>query len=99
MLLLCLWLLLLPLRGWAGPAMHLPVPDAAVAAPCHGAEKPAPQADAAKPCTLCDVCHGALAPTDSVAQRSTHDAQSLPPALQPAAPAIEPDALFRPPRR
>ena len=45
--LLLTWLLLalLPLRGWANLAMHLPPAGAAeTAAPCHGAGAPAPSA-------------------------------------------------------
>jgi len=101
--LLVLWLLLalLPLRGWAHLSMHLPAADTAVMAPCHGAEAAAADPSAtSQPCTLCDICHGAMLPwSDSAAPGKDRRAQALPDAVPQAAPPAEPDALFRPPRR
>ncbi len=100
--LVLLWLMfaLLPLRGWANLAMHLPATDTPVMAPCHGAEAAADAADTSQPCTLCGVCHGAvLLPVDTAAQGDDRRAQPIPAAAPLAAPAAEPEALFRPPRR
>jgi hypothetical protein len=102
--LVLLWLLLalLPLRGWAHVTMHLQASGTPAAAPCHGsdAQAAAEPADTAKPCTLCDVCHGVmLLLAGSAAQGDDRRAQPLPGALPAAAPAAEADALFRPPRR
>jgi hypothetical protein len=97
-----LWLLLalLPLRGWAHLSMHLPAADASVIAPCHGEAAAADPATPDQPCTLCDICHGAMLPwADSAASGRDRRAQPLPAAAPQAAPAAEPDALFRPPRR
>jgi len=99
--LVLLWLLLalLPLRGWANLTMHLPTPAAPAVAPCHGVDGQT-AADAATPCTLCDVCHGAmLLLADSLERGSDRRAQPLPAALPATALVAEPDALFRPPRR
>jgi len=99
---LLLWLLLalLPLRGWAHLSMQLPAPDSSVVTPCHGAEAAAGPSDMAQPCTLCDVCHGAmLLWAGDAALGKDRRAQSLPAAAPQAAPMSEPDALFRPPRR
>jgi hypothetical protein len=110
-----LWLLLalLPLRGWAGAAMHLPgaAADAAaavqVAMPCHGEHGSAPaQHDAAAPdgvadkvCALCDLCHGcgALADTGGL-HEPLFGPDGMPHARAGALPSLQPDALFRPPR-
>jgi hypothetical protein len=100
--LLLLWLLLalLPLRGWAHLSMHLTAPDLSVMAPCHGAEAAADSSASTPPCTLCDICHGAVLPwADSPAPSKDRRAQALPAAASRAAPPAEPDALFRPPRR
>ncbi len=102
--LVLLWLLLalLPLRGWANLTMHLPAQAAPAVAPCHGVEGQfaAQPADAATACTLCDVCHGAVLLREGNAPQSTdRRAQPLPAAVAAAAPAAEPSALFRPPRR
>ena len=95
-------LALLPLRGWANLAMHLPTPaHAAVAvAPCHGDAARAKADAAAKTCSLCELCHGALLPLAGIAPLAENRrAQALPVALTRAAPQAEPDDLFRPPRR
>jgi hypothetical protein len=102
--LLLLWLLLslLPLRGWANLTMHLPAQDAPAVAPCHGVDgqSAAQPAHATTACTLCDVCHGAVLLLELDASQSTdRRAQPLPPAGPAAAPAAEPSAFFRPPRR
>lgn len=102
--LVLLWLLLalLPLRGWANLTMHLPASKTPAMAPCHGVDGPAAAepADAATPCTLCDVCHGAvLLQGGGVPLGKDRRAQALPAALPAAAPSAEPDAMFRPPRR
>jgi len=102
LVLLWLMLALLPLRGWANLAMHLPAPaQAAVAsAPCHGDAAQAKADAAAKTCTLCDLCHGSLLPLAGVAALTENRrAQALPVDLTRAAPQAEPDGLFRPPRR
>ena len=100
--LLLLWLLLalLPLRGWAHLSMHLPAADAGIVAPCHG-EQSEPEASGTTPsCTLCGICHGAMLPwADAAAPQPDPRSQELPAAAPRAAPAGEPDALFRPPRR
>lgn len=101
--LVLLWLLLalLPLRGWANLTMHLPAQNVPAVAPCHGVEgqAAAEPADAATPCTLCDVCHGAVLLLErSMPKGDDRRAQPLPAALPAAQPAAEPDALFRPPR-
>ncbi len=103
LLLLC-WLLLalLPLRGWAHLVMHLPAQESATAAPCHGAEAAGPvesSRDPAQPCTLCDVCHGAMLIAAEVAPGSDRPTQPLPSAGAAPAADAEPDALFKPPRR
>jgi hypothetical protein len=102
--LVLLWLLLalLPMRGWANLTMHLPVQDAAAVAPCHGAEgqSAADPADTPAPCTLCDVCHGAmLLPACAAPQHGDRRGQPLPAAVPLAAQSAEPETLFRPPRR
>ncbi len=102
--LVLLWLLLvlLPLRGWANLTMHLPVQDTPAVAPCHGVEgqSAAESADAATDCTLCDVCHGAaLLRAGSAPHDSDRRAAPLPVTEPVAALAVEPDGLFRPPRR
>lgn len=97
-----LWLLLalLPLRGWAHLSMHLPAADTSVMAPCHGAVADADPSAPAQPCTLCDICHGAMLPwPDGAASHQDRRAQPLPDAAPRPAPAAEPDTLFRPPRR
>ncbi len=99
--LVLLWLLLalLPLRGWANLTMHLPAADTPIMAPCHGAEAAADPAGTSQPCTLCDVCHGAMLLASHAPQLKDQRSQPLPDAVALAAPAAEPDALFRPPRR
>lgn len=100
--LLMLWLLLalLPLRGWAHLSMHLPATDTTAMAPCHGAEAAADPTAPSQVCTLCDICHGAMLPwADNAAPSKDRRAQALPAAAPRAAPASEPDTLFRPPRR
>jgi cytochrome c5 len=100
--LLVLWLLLalLPLRGWAHLSMHLPATDTPVMAPCHGAAAAADPSGASLPCTLCDICHGAMLPwAEGAAPGKDRRAQPLPAATPRDALAVEPDALFRPPRR
>jgi cytochrome c553 len=100
--LVLLWLLLalLPLRGWAHLSMHLPAADTSAAAPCHGAEAAADPSSTTPPCTLCDICHGAMLPwADDSASRPDRRAQCLPGAAPAATAAAEPDTLFRPPRR
>lgn len=100
--LVVLWLLLalLPLRGWAHLSMHLPAADTTVMAPCHGAEAAADPSAPSQPCTLCDICHGAMLPwADSASPGADRRAQALPAVAPRAAPAAEPDTLFRPPRR
>lgn len=99
--LVLMWMLLalLPLRGWANLTMHLPASDTPVMAPCHGAEAAADPADTSQPCTLCDVCHGAMLPVSHLLQLKDPRTQPLPVAAPLAAAAAEPDALFRPPRR
>jgi hypothetical protein len=101
LVLLWLMLALLPLRGWANLAMHLPAPAAPGVAPCHGDAAQAKADDTAvKTCTLCELCHGSLLPLDGVAPLAEDRcAQTLPLALFRAAPQAEPDGLFRPPRR
>lgn len=66
-LLLGLMLALLPLRGWAETAMHLPAPAPQSAAgeasmlPCHAAmaehDGTTPD-ESASGCSLCSLCHG-----------------------------------------
>jgi hypothetical protein len=98
--LLWLMLALLPLRGWANLTMHLPATDTPVMAPCHGEASPAAADPAGEACTLCDVCHGAvLLAVDLAPPGHDRRAQTLPAAAPQPAPAAEPDALFRPPRR
>lgn len=104
--LVLLWLLLalLPLRGWANLTMHLPPPDSVAVMPCHGPEAQAADvaadgADAAQSCTLCDVCHGVVLHAARAAQAIDHRTQPLPAARAAPVDALEPDALFRPPRR
>ena len=109
-----LWLLLalLPLRGWAGVAMHLPdaaAHEVAVAPACHGAapeghdhggpaDDATAHADAA--CTLCDLCHGAVAPQALPPQPAGHAAAQRPPVTSPGAPPEGvATTLYRPPRR
>jgi hypothetical protein len=100
LLLFLLLLALLPLRGWAHLSMHLPAADTNLVAPCHGAESVADASGKAPACTLCDICHGAMLPwADAAAAQPDRRAQALPLAAPRAAPAAEPDALFRPPRR
>jgi hypothetical protein len=102
--LLVLWLMLalLPLRGWANLTMHLPAPSAPAVAPCHGIDVQAAvqPAAAAVPCTLCDVCHGALLlPAGDAPRGVDRRAQPLPATVSAVRPDAEADTLFRPPRR
>ena len=103
-LLLALLVALLPVRGYAGTAMHLPAAGTAAVAPCHAgvdADAASTQqlsAEAAA-CALCDICHGAMLATSALPRQVDHGTGSVPPALWPAWPAVEPEALFRPPRR
>jgi hypothetical protein len=99
--LVLMWLLLalLPLRGWANLTMHLPATDMPVMAPCHGAEAAADPADVSQPCTLCDVCHGAMLLASHVPPLKDPQTQPLPAAAPLPMLVAEPDALFRPPRR
>lgn len=98
--LLGLMLVLLPLRGWANLTMHLPAADTPVMAPCHGEASQAAADPAGEACTLCDLCHGAvLLAVAPAPPGSDRRAQALPTAALRSAPAAEPDALFRPPRR
>lgn len=108
-----LWLaiVLLPLRAWAMAAMPMAMTDRAimqaqaaddgqhsVSAPCHG-EHDADSTSAPQTCSLCDVCHSAVAGLPA--------AQPALPALPPAVPCaaavrpVEPAVLAgpeRPPR-
>ena len=99
LVLLWLMLALLPLRGWANLTMHLPATDTPVMAPCHGTEAAADAVGTSQPCTLCDVCHGAMLPASHAPQLKDPQTQPQPVAAPMAAAAAEPDALFRPPRR
>ncbi len=106
---LLLWLAfaLLPLRGWASAAMHLPASANEVAAvvaslPCHGdaggdtdGAEPSIEADAA--CQLCDLCHGAALPLDASPAVDRHLPLRVAVALTlPLETARQ--TLFRPPR-
>ena len=107
--LLLLWLVLalLPVRGWAGLAMHLPKAEhMAAAAPCHGmdATQSADTADAnrdgsAAACSLCELCHGALLLPVMALAEPERLARTWPAAVPAEAPSPAPSPLFRPPRR
>lgn len=103
---LVLWLLLaiLPLRGWAGALMHLPASDpvrVVAGMPCHGEAVDSSGEQAADaPCALCDLCHGSVAVvTAPVLAIGDLPAQGVPATTAPAAPQVDPGALYRPPRR
>jgi cytochrome c553 len=110
-----LWIViaLLPVRGLASVMMPMvmssmpatvasaPVDDTAAAMPCHGAtaDQSSTPAGSSHTCSLCDLCHGAVAQVTqpSVSLPVMHEAQpeaAAPPVLEPRAP----DSLFRPPR-
>lgn len=98
--LLVLWLLLalLPLRGWAHVAMHLPDTQTPAMAPCHGVEAATDASGAPLPCTLSDVCHGAML-VGPAPQGEDRRAQPLPAAAPRPAAATQADGLVRPPGR
>ena len=108
--LLLLWLLLalLPVRGWAGLAMHLPKAEhMAAAAPCHGMDttQSADATDAnrdggsAAACSLCELCHGALLLPVIALAEPDRPARAWRTAVPAEAPSPAPSPLFRPPRR
>lgn len=102
--LLMLWLVLalLPLRGWAGLAMHLPATEAAApAAPCHAEATASTAGDDAlnAVCSLCELCHGAMLWPALQFPEPDRPAQRWLAAAPAQAPSAEPGQLFRPPRR
>lgn len=107
--LVVVWLLLalLPLRGWAHAAVHLPAAHDTPAS-CHpahevaqhGQEVPSPHA-AAEPgthaphaCVLCDLCHGVALPAAGASQHCDY----APPRVERVA-AVELGASRAPDRR
>lgn len=99
---LWLFLALLPLRGWAGLAMHLPETEVvAPAAPCHAEATPSAASDDTPNavCALCELCHGAMLWPALQLPEPDRPAQRWQTAALAPPPSAEPGQLFRPPRR